>query len=119
MDRTDTHNADEAWIVKYRNALKDTPVQLSAPMKMRVALNRAYGFFSSSLRRILDRWGRWSPARKTPSSGSAPVLQLPSSIGKRAERSRRERLPVEKAIATTGQLKPAKSTDKSHVRRGA
>jgi hypothetical protein len=112
MDRTDARNADEAWILKYRNAIKDIPIQPPGHTKIRVALNRAHGFVSASLRRILDRWARSSPPR------SASVLQLPSSIGRQPEQSRAD-IPAEKAMATTGRLKPGRSTDQHRAQRGA
>ena len=64
MDRTPLKDAEEAWIAKYRSALKDIPVQQSRSTRFHEALNRAHNIIVSRVAGILagslepSRWKR-------------------------------------------------------------
>jgi hypothetical protein len=54
-DRTYMRDAEEAWITKYRAALREIPVETSRLRKVRDALNRAYSVTISQIGRMLAR----------------------------------------------------------------
>jgi hypothetical protein len=121
MNRAHSENADEVWIAKYRAALKDTPVQQSRFMRVHAVLNNARNIVSSHIGGILHRWTQTQ--KPVPSSASGlKTVDYPSSkptlISKpqtstrkinRAESSGKQ--PSKKATATTGRLRPPRSTN--------
>jgi hypothetical protein len=80
MDRTPLKDAEEAWIAKYRSALKDIPVQQSRSTRFHEALHRAHSIIVSCIAAILAGWlhpGRWKEFRRSvQSSKPMPVSQL-------------------------------------------
>jgi hypothetical protein len=77
MDRTPLNDAEEAWIAKYRTALKDIPVEQSRSTRFHEALNRAHGIIVSHVAGILAGSldsGRWK--RLVQFSKPLPVSQL-------------------------------------------
>jgi len=54
-NRTHLKDAEEAWIAKYRAALKNIPVEQSRSTRVREALNRAHTITVSHIGRILAR----------------------------------------------------------------
>jgi hypothetical protein len=79
-DRTYMKDAEEAWIAKYRAALKEIPVEPSRSTKVRDALNRAHGItishISGMLARSLDP-SRWK--KSVQPSEPKPVAQTGAS----------------------------------------
>ena len=76
MDRTPLNDAEEAWIAKYRTALKDIPVEQSRSTRFHEALNRAHGIIASHVAGILAGSldsGRWK--RLVQFSKPSPVSQ--------------------------------------------
>jgi|SRR5580700_1039624 hypothetical protein len=80
MARTPLNDAEEAWIAKYRSALKDIPVQQSRSTRFHEALHRAHSIIVSCIAAILAGWlhpGRWKEFRRSvQSSKPMPVSQL-------------------------------------------
>jgi hypothetical protein len=80
MDRTPLKDAEEAWIAKYRSALKDIPVQQSRSTRLHEALERAQSIIVSRVAGILagaldpSRWNEFR--RSVQSSKPMPVSQL-------------------------------------------
>ncbi len=85
MDRTPLNDAEEAWIAKYRSALKDIPVQQSRSTRFHEALNRAHNIIVSRVAGILagsldpKRWKR--SRRPVQSSKPATVSQPQTTLG--------------------------------------
>jgi len=78
MDRTPVKEAEEAWIAKYRSALKDIPVQQSRSTRFHEALNRAHSIMVSCLAGILAGSldpVRWKRKRSVQPSRPMPVSQ--------------------------------------------
>jgi hypothetical protein len=73
-DRIHLKDADEAWIAKYRAAVKEDPVKRSRSSKIRQALNQAHTLVFSRLNRILDRWlpGRSQSSAQPPETSVVP-----------------------------------------------
>jgi hypothetical protein len=85
-DRTYMKDAEEAWIKKYRTALKEIQVEPSRSTKVRDALNRAHSITISHISRMLARSldpGRWN--RAAQSSEPKPVSQAQGSNRNLAE----------------------------------
>ncbi len=81
MDRTPLNDAEEAWIAKYRSALKEIPVDQPRSTMFHEALNRAHSIIVSQLAGILA--GSLDPSRWKRSVRSAkpnPVSQSQTSI---------------------------------------
>lgn len=83
-DRLDVKDAEEAWIAKYRNALKEIPVRPSRSTIVREALNRAHGLIVSRISGILARSldansGTSHGKRSVQSSKPKPVSQPPAT----------------------------------------
>jgi hypothetical protein len=75
MDRTPLKDAEEAWIAKYRSALKDIPVQQSRSTRFHETLNRAHSIIVSHVAGILAGSldsSRWK-GLKSPVQSSTPV----------------------------------------------
>jgi len=76
MDRTPAKEAEEAWIAKYRSALKDIPVLQSRSTRFHEALNRAHGVITSRLAGILagsfDRT-RWKTSFRSSVQSPKPM----------------------------------------------
>jgi hypothetical protein len=84
VDQIHLKDAEEAWIEKYRAALKDIPVQQSRSTRVREALNRAHGIAVSHIGRILAT--SLDPAlwkRSVQSSKAMPVSRSQNSIRNR------------------------------------
>jgi|HubBroStandDraft_5_1064220.scaffolds.fasta_scaffold81505_1 hypothetical protein len=82
--RLDQKDAEEAWIAKYRNALKEVPVRPSHSAIFREALNRAQGLIVSRISGILARsldasFGTNHGKRSVQSSKPIPVSQPPAT----------------------------------------
>ena len=76
MDRTPLKDTEEAWIAKYRSALKDIPVQQPRSTRFHEALNRANSIMMSRIAGILADSldpSRWK--RSVQSSKPMPVSQ--------------------------------------------
>jgi hypothetical protein len=80
-DRTYMKDAEEAWITKYRAALREIPVETSRSAKVRDALNRAYSVAISPIGRMLATSldpGRWNksaqPSQPKPVSQATRIL---------------------------------------------
>ncbi len=76
MDRTPLKDAEEAWIAKYRSALKNIPVQQSRSMKFHEAMDRVHSIIMLCVARILAGWldrSRWK--RSVQSAKPAPASQ--------------------------------------------
>lgn len=74
MDLTPLKDAEEAWIAKYRSALKDIPVEQSRSTRFHEALNRAHGIIVSHVAGILAGSadaGRWKRL-KSPVQSATP-----------------------------------------------
>lgn len=79
MDRTPLKDAEEAWIAKYRSALKDIPVQQSRSTRFHEALNRAHSIIVSCVAGILA--GSLDPSRrKTLKRRSKSPVQSPKRV---------------------------------------
>jgi len=77
-DRTGMKNAEDAWIAKYRAALKKVPVELSRSSKVREALNRAHSITVSHIGRMLARSlgpSRWKKSAQPVEAKSASQAQ--------------------------------------------
>ncbi|HTC55351.1 MAG TPA: hypothetical protein VK706_02980 [Candidatus Sulfotelmatobacter sp.] len=72
IDRTCLEHAEEAWITKYRSAVKTPSIEQSRLMKIREAVNNGYNVVVLRAHRILDRWKQARMQRPTPSL--QPVL---------------------------------------------
>jgi hypothetical protein len=87
-DRTHFNHAEEAWIEKYRAALKEIPVQPSRSTKVRDALNRAHSSTISHISRVLARSldpSRWK--KSAPTFEPKPVSQAQGSTRNLVESS--------------------------------
>jgi len=73
-DRIHLKDADEAWIAKYRAAVKEVPVKRSRSSKIRQALNQAHTLVFSCVNRIRDRW---LPARSQSSAQPPEASVVP------------------------------------------
>jgi hypothetical protein len=107
-DRTLLVNTDEAWIAKYRAALKAPPIQQPGLMRVRVALNNAHNIFISHIDKIFDHWtqARW----QKPAPPSELVLipePQPSTLKVNSGRQ-----PSKKAPLTTGRSRLAALANK-------
>jgi hypothetical protein len=79
-DRTYMKDAEEAWIAKYRAALKEIPVEPSRSTKVREALNRVHSSTVSHISRMLARSldpSRWK--KSAQSFEPKPVSQAQGS----------------------------------------
>jgi hypothetical protein len=85
MDRIEVQSGDEAWIAKYREALKVTPDQRSGLEKLGVALNKACNIVLSCFRKALERATRRLRPRSVAAREVLTVLQSPSSNPTRSE----------------------------------
>jgi hypothetical protein len=70
IDRTRL-DAEEAWVAKYRAALKAPPIHQSRLMKVRVALESAHNILVSHIEGILERI---QTRRRRPAPSSERVL---------------------------------------------
>jgi hypothetical protein len=81
IDRIHLNDAEEAWIAKYRAALKEIPVQQPRSTRVRDALNRVHGIAASHIGRILATSldaSLWK--RSVQSSEPLPAPQPQSSV---------------------------------------
>ncbi len=67
-DQTPLKDAEEAWIAKYRSALKDIPVQQSRSTRFNEALHRAHSIIVSRVAGILA--GPLDPSHRKTSKRS-------------------------------------------------
>jgi hypothetical protein len=80
-DQTYLKDAEEAWIAKYRAALREVPVENSRSTRVRDALNRAHGITISNIARMLARSLAPSEWKKSVQpSERTPVTQAQTSI---------------------------------------
>jgi hypothetical protein len=119
MNGADVQGGDEAWIAKYREALKANPVQTSGLTKLRVALKKACYVVLSRFRKTLERGTRWLRPRSIAAREVTTVLQPHSSIPKRSEGEATNKAPLKKQKQTTGRLKPTKATENRRAQRRA
>ena len=95
MDRTPLNDAEEAWIAKYRSALKDIPVEQSRSTRFHEALNRAHGIIVSHVAGILagsldsGRWKRLKSPRFNPQNRCPFRIHKPLETGTWQSRTRR------------------------------
>jgi hypothetical protein len=114
MDRADLRDGDEAWIAKYREALKITPVEISGFVKFRIALGNACQFLVSRFRRSLHRGPQSVSARATNAA-----LQPPASLPKKSAVDSGNKPAVKKRGETTGRLRPPRPVEKGRAQRRA
>jgi hypothetical protein len=67
MDRTCEEHAEEAWITKYRSAVKTPSIQKSRLMKVREAANTGYNIIVLRVHGMLNRWTQTRMQRPAPS----------------------------------------------------
>src|SRR5580698_5779643 len=82
IDRIHFNDAEEAWIAKYRSALKEIPVQQPRSTRLRDALNRVHGIAASHIGRILATsldssfWKKSAqPSKPMPVSQAQPSVR--------------------------------------------
>jgi len=87
MDRTPLKDAEEAWIAKYRSALKDIPVQQSRSSIFHEALNRAHSIIASCVVGILagsSDPSRWKKFRRPVQSAKPMPVSQPQTTRNRS-----------------------------------
>jgi hypothetical protein len=119
MNGAEIQSGDEAWIAKYREALKVNPVQTSGLAKLRVALKKACYVVLSRFRKTLERGTQWFRPRSIAAREVTTVLQPHSSIPKRNEGEATNNPALKKRKQTTSGLKPAKATENRRAQRRA
>jgi hypothetical protein len=119
MNGAEVQSGDEAWIAKYREALKVNPVQTSGLAKLRVALTKACYVVLSRFRRTLERGTRWFRPRSIAAREVTTVSQPHSSIAKRSEGESPSNPALKKCEQTTSGLKPTKATANRRAQRRA
>lgn len=79
MTRDGIHldDADEAWIAKYRAAVKQVPVELSPSTRIGKALKKARTLVFLRISSFLERWSR-THSQKSPQSPAISVAQTQS-----------------------------------------
>lgn len=92
MDRTPLNDAEEAWIAKYRSALKDIPVEQSRSTKFHEALNKAHRVIVSHVAAIFAGSadaGRWKRLKSPVQSAKPNPVPRPQTTrnGNMAESS--------------------------------
>lgn len=119
MNGAELQSGDEAWIAKYREALKVTPVETSGLVKLRAALNKACRVVFSRFRKTLERGTRWLRPRSIAAREVTTALQSHSSIPKRSEGEPTNNAALKKRKQTTDRLKPTKATESRRAQRRA
>lgn len=77
-DRLHVEDAEAAWIAKYRNALKEIPVQPARSTMVREALNRVHGRIVAHISEIFARSlgaNHWNWRKPVQLSKAVPVSQ--------------------------------------------
>jgi hypothetical protein len=118
MNGAEVQSGDEAWIAKYREALKVTP-ETSGLVKLRVALKKACYVVLSRFRRTLERGTRWFRPRSIAARELTTVSQPHSSIPKRSEGEATNHPALKKRKQTAGGLKPTKASENRRAQRRA
>jgi hypothetical protein len=119
MDRAELQGGDEAWIAKYREALKVSSVQTSGFVKLRVVLEKAC---QSVLSRLRKTWDRGTPGRRPRSIAAREVatfLQSHSTLPKKTEGEVANNAAAKKRKQTTGRLKAGRATENRRAQRRA
>ncbi len=119
MNGADVHEGDEAWIAKYREALRVTPVQTSSFTKLRAVLRDAYNIVVSRFRKILERWTRSRGNQLIAARGATNIAQPTPSDSKKSETARISKPALKKRKQTTGRLKPTAATENRRAQRRA
>jgi len=119
MNRADVHNGDEAWIAKYREALKITPVKTSTFRKLWITLKNVSGVVISPLRRALNRGPQRDLQRSIPASTVPTTLQTRSSTPQRTETELIGKRAIKKPTQRTARPKLVKSSSKGRAQRPA
>jgi hypothetical protein len=119
MNRAEAHNGDEAWITKYREALKVTPVKTSSFKKLGRTLKNVSGVVSSLLRRALNRGAQRDLGRSIPASAVPAAMQTRSSTPQRTETELIGRRAIKKPTPRTGRPKLVKPSSKRPAQRRA
>ncbi len=119
MDGADVHNGDEAWIAKYREALKVTPVQTSSFTKLGAVLKDGYSFVFSRFRKILESRTRSRRSQLSATPATTTIVQLRSSRSKKAETAPINKPALKKRKQMTGRLKPTAATENRRAQRPA
>ena len=119
MNGAEVQSGDEAWIAKYREALKVNPVQTSGLAKLREAIKKACYIVLARSRKTLERGTRWFRPRSIVAREVTTVLQPESSIPKRSEGEATSNPALKKRKQTTGGLKPTKATENRRAQRRA
>jgi hypothetical protein len=119
MNGADVHDGDEAWIAKYREALKITPVQTSSFTKLRVVLKDACNVVVSRFRKILEGWTRSRRPQLIAVREATTIVQPQPSSAKKNETAPINRPILKKRKQTTGRLKPTAATENRRAQRPA
>jgi hypothetical protein len=119
MNRAEAHNGDEAWITKYREALKVTPVKTSSFKKLRIALKNVSGIVLSLLRRALNRGAQRDLRRSIPAGAVPTTVPMRSSTPQRTETELIAERAIKKPNLRTGRPKLVKPRRKRPAQRPA
>jgi hypothetical protein len=118
MNRADVHDGDEAWIAKYREALKSTPVETSSFMKLWLTLKNVSGFVISHFRRA--NGGPQRDLRRSIPARAAPIgLPTRSSARQGKEAELIAKRAIKKPTETTARPKLVKPSSKRRAPRPA
>lgn len=120
MNGADVHDGDEAWIAKYREALKTTPVQTSSFTRLRVVLKDACNVVLSRSRKILERWTRSRrPQLVAMREATTTMVQPHASSAEKSETAPISKPALKKRKQTTGRLKPVAAAENRRAQRPA
>ncbi len=119
MNGADVHDGDEAWIAKYREALKTTPVQTSSFTRLRVVLKDACNVVLSRSRKILERWTRSRRPQLVAMPEATTKVQPHASSAEKSETAPISKPALKKRKQTTGRLKPVAAAENRRAQRPA
>ena len=119
MNGADVHDGDEAWIAKYREALKTTPVQTSSFTRLRVVLKDACNVVLSRSRKILERWTRSRRPQLVAMREATTKVQPHASSAEKSETAPISKPALKKRKQTTGRLKPVAAAENRRAQRPA
>ncbi len=119
MDRAELHGGDEAWITKYREALKITPVETSGVTRFRVVLKDACNVVLSRFRKALETWTRSRRPQLIAVPEATNVARTQSAVSKKSGTTPINKPALKERKQTAGRLKPAGANKSRRLERRA
>jgi hypothetical protein len=109
MDRTCEEHAEEAWITKYRSAVKTPSIQKSRLMKVREAANTGYNIIVLRVHGMLNRWTQTRMQRPAPSPQPMLVPE-PQTLNRKMNQAAMNQATMNQATMMQATMKQAESS---------